>query len=134
MAGAPGTHDEPDPTPAPPPYPAPPPPRTHAALYAALAQVDGILELFRFIDQGHASTRDYSEDFQKITGHPPMTIEQWINASLASFQVAPDAVPDAKQDGATIAVIGASGSVGRATLRRLVRGGPARRRLARASR
>jgi len=49
-------------------------------------QVDGILELQRLIDQGSPITNNQSQDFKLITGHDPLTFEQWVTPLGPAFK------------------------------------------------
>jgi uncharacterized protein YbjT (DUF2867 family) len=50
-------------------------------------QTDGILELYKYIDEGSAVTNE-SEigHIELITGEKPMTIESWVEQNAAGFQ------------------------------------------------
>ena len=49
-------------------------------------QTDGILELFKYIDQGSPITNESKiSDIERITGEKPMTIEKWIEENAAAF-------------------------------------------------
>jgi uncharacterized protein YbjT (DUF2867 family) len=49
-------------------------------------QVDGMLELYRNIEDKNPVTNQVSDDFKYITGHEPMTIEQWCMQNAAAFK------------------------------------------------
>jgi uncharacterized protein YbjT (DUF2867 family) len=50
-------------------------------------QVDGILELFQFIDADNKYTlQKDTGDIERITGEPAMTVEDWVAANAAGFQ------------------------------------------------
>lgn len=50
-------------------------------------QVDGILQLFQFIDAGNAATLSQDlGDIQRITGEKATTLEEWVTQNAAGFQ------------------------------------------------
>jgi uncharacterized protein YbjT (DUF2867 family) len=50
-------------------------------------QTDGILELFQLIDAESPLTNEADTgDFTKITGEPPMTVEEWVEQNAAGFK------------------------------------------------
>ena len=51
-------------------------------------QVDGIMELFKMIDNDSNVTNETksTSDFTKITGEKPLTMTQWVEANTAGFQ------------------------------------------------
>jgi hypothetical protein len=50
-------------------------------------QVDGIMELYKYIDEGSEVTNESDNgDIEKITGEKPLTIEAWVEQNAAGFQ------------------------------------------------
>lgn len=50
-------------------------------------QADGVLELFKYIDEGSELTNEKQDgDFKAITGKQPVTIEAWVAKNASSFQ------------------------------------------------
>jgi uncharacterized protein YbjT (DUF2867 family) len=50
-------------------------------------QTDGILELFRYIDEDNEMTNETNTgDLEKITGEKPMTVNDWVQANAAAFK------------------------------------------------
>jgi hypothetical protein len=50
-------------------------------------QVDGIMELYKYIDEGSEVTNESDNgDIEKITGEKSLTIEAWVEQNAAGFQ------------------------------------------------
>lgn len=48
-------------------------------------QAIGVLELFHFMDDNSKLTNNYTEDFKKITGRDPTTVDQWASHVSGAF-------------------------------------------------
>jgi len=50
-------------------------------------QADGVLELFKYIDEGSDLTNEKEDgDFEAITGKKPVTVETWVAQNASFFQ------------------------------------------------
>ncbi|KAL4487221.1 hypothetical protein ABPG72_017940 [Tetrahymena utriculariae] len=76
-------------------------------------QADGILELFKLIDDKNPSQLVLSNSFKEATGHNPTNVHDWISQHKQAF----GGKEEIKKEG--IIVVGASGKIGSATVKAL---------------